>query len=224
MLPCVVNSRLHPRRTSRSRHCDANCVTASRLKSALTNCDACNSFRFCFYEICRVVLVFLTKDLHFNLHLAFPARALCALRPKSVSQLSCNQRVPHSFQKQPGGTTELGPFFGLQATGVAFGLSSFFSHSCALFAATGNRYHLCFHGLAHSFHHDGGCTPYCPCTSVKMKPRATDMRITAGLSRRALPQAIGLPRPSRGHESTVTSPRVAALPSECYDLVFHDPC
>jgi len=162
VLPCVVNSRLHPRRTSRSRHCDANCVTASRLKSALTNCDACNSFRFCFYEICRVVLVFLTKDLHFNLHLAFPARALCALRPKSVSQLSCNQRVPHSFQKQPGGTTELGPFFGLQATGVAFGLSSFFSHSCALFAATIDRYRLCFHDLAHSFHHDGGVYPLLP--------------------------------------------------------------
>jgi hypothetical protein len=27
-----------------------------------------------------------------------------------------------------------------------------------------------------------------------------------------------------GHESRVTSRRVAPLPSECYDLVFHDPC
>ncbi|SRR6266852_599434 len=26
------------------------------------------------------------------------------------------------------------------------------------------------------------------------------------------------------HESPVTSPLVAAFPSECYDLVFHDPC
>jgi hypothetical protein len=27
-----------------------------------------------------------------------------------------------------------------------------------------------------------------------------------------------------GHESRVTSRRVAPLSSECYDLVFHDPC
>ena len=26
------------------------------------------------------------------------------------------------------------------------------------------------------------------------------------------------------HESPVTSTLVAAFPSECYDLVFHDPC
>ena len=29
--------------------------------------------------------------------------ALCTLRPKSVSQLFCNQLLPHSFSKHPGG-------------------------------------------------------------------------------------------------------------------------
>jgi hypothetical protein len=31
-------------------------------------------------------------------------------------------------------------------------------------------------------------------------------------------------RPAANHKSRVTSSRVAAFPSECYDLVFHDPC
>src|SRR5260370_21984098 len=33
---------------------DENSVTATPLESALTNRDACNSFRICFYEKCRV--------------------------------------------------------------------------------------------------------------------------------------------------------------------------
>src|SRR5258708_16042488 len=87
MLPCLVVFRSHPRRTSKFRHRDENPVTASPLQlctfarflreeSALTNCDARNSFKFCFYENCRVVLVFLSKDPGFNLNLVFPSRAL----------------------------------------------------------------------------------------------------------------------------------------------------
>jgi len=87
MLPCLVDFRSHPRRTSKFRHRDENPVTASPLQlctfarflreeSALTNCDARNSFKFCFYENCRVVLVFLSKDLGFNLNLVFPAALL----------------------------------------------------------------------------------------------------------------------------------------------------
>src|SRR5713101_6181490 len=82
MLALVVNSRLHPRRGSpflnrpplspdvpaallpylpfpSSR--DEKLVTATPLDSALTNGDACKSFKIRSYPNCRVGLRFLTK-------------------------------------------------------------------------------------------------------------------------------------------------------------------
>src|SRR5713101_9855793 len=68
MVSWVVNSRLHkrPMRLRHSprlhlRHRDENPVTASPLDSALTNCDARNSFRIRFYENCRVSSEFAAK-------------------------------------------------------------------------------------------------------------------------------------------------------------------
>ena len=49
----VIFSR-YSRRSTPFRHCDEKQVTASPLDSAFTNRDACNSFRFCFCENCRV--------------------------------------------------------------------------------------------------------------------------------------------------------------------------
>ena len=59
MVPCVVNSRLHQRRAARLfhfRHRDETPVTATPLKSSLTNRDARNPFRIRSYENCRVSL------------------------------------------------------------------------------------------------------------------------------------------------------------------------
>src|SRR5260370_9385077 len=39
-------------------------------------------------------------------------------------------------------------------------LSPFFSYSCALISTTGAVYLLSLQSLAHSFHGDGGCTPF----------------------------------------------------------------
>jgi hypothetical protein len=50
------------------RHLDENPVTASPLECAFTNCDACKSFRMCFYENCWVSLVSLSRDLKFFLN------------------------------------------------------------------------------------------------------------------------------------------------------------
>src|SRR5712664_4179713 len=50
------------------RHLDENPVTASPLECAFTNCDACKSFRMCFYENCWVSLVPLSRDLKFFLN------------------------------------------------------------------------------------------------------------------------------------------------------------
>ena len=50
------------------RHLDENPVTASPLECAFTNCDACTSFRMCFYENCWVSLVSLSRDLKFFLN------------------------------------------------------------------------------------------------------------------------------------------------------------
>src|SRR6266850_4223869 len=50
----VVTFSRHPRRSTLFRHRDEKPVTASPLDSAFTNCDARNSFRFCFCENCRV--------------------------------------------------------------------------------------------------------------------------------------------------------------------------
>jgi hypothetical protein len=48
------------------------------------------------------------------------------------------------------------------------------------------------------------------------------IRITV-VSNHREPRSTCVPTMSR-HESPVTSTLVAAFPSECYDLVFHDPC
>jgi hypothetical protein len=85
-----VNSRRQTRRAFQFRHRDENPVTTTPLQlctfaqflreeSALTNCGTHNSFGFCFYENCRVVLAFLSKDLGSNLNWTLPSRALGSL-------------------------------------------------------------------------------------------------------------------------------------------------
>ena len=116
MLPCLVDFRSHPRRTSKFRHRDENPVTASPLQlctfarllreeSALTNCDARNSFKFCFHENCREVLVFLSKDLGFNLNSVFPSRALGSLFSLFAPRAFYNSfpfRSIHTLSKNSG--------------------------------------------------------------------------------------------------------------------------
>ena len=116
MLPCLVDFRSHPRRTSKFRHRDENPVTASPLQlctfarllreeSALTNCDARNSFKFCFYENCRVVLVFLSKDPGFDLNLVFPSRAVGSLFSLFAPRAFYNSfpfRSIHTLSKNSG--------------------------------------------------------------------------------------------------------------------------
>src|SRR5260370_25607293 len=118
MVSLVVNFRLHQRRGSqfgslfppspyiltsslpyllfRSSR-DENSVTATPLESALTNRDACNSFRICFYEKCRASpalssLFSLLAQRVF--HTSFPI-----IRFRALSQ------------KHPGGGRSLSPTF-----------------------------------------------------------------------------------------------------------------
>src|SRR6266851_7655473 len=66
--------------------------------------------------------------------------------------------------------------------------SLFFSEDCALFSATALSQPLAYQTLPHSFHRDGGCTPY--------------------------PHRHRLPRSRRGDEKTVTAiPLERALPN-----------
>jgi hypothetical protein len=75
----VVNYRRQTRRPSRLRHVTKSSSPQVFYKQHLTNCDARNSFRIRSYENCRVVLVFLSKDLGSNLKWTFPIRALGSL-------------------------------------------------------------------------------------------------------------------------------------------------
>src|SRR5713226_3946926 len=54
MLPCAVNYRRETRCAFQFRHVTKPPATASPLQSALTNGDACNSFRIRSYANCRV--------------------------------------------------------------------------------------------------------------------------------------------------------------------------
>ena len=65
--PRVVDQNLYRSAPLPSR--EGKTVTASSLESAFTNRDACNSFRMCFYENCRVSLeqTSLFLKFHFNL-------------------------------------------------------------------------------------------------------------------------------------------------------------
>ena|SRR5882762_1557240 len=231
MLPCLVDFRSHPRRTSKFRHRDENPVTASPLQlctfarllreeSALTNCDARNSFKFCFHENCREVLVFLSKDLGFNLNSVFPSRALGSLFSLFAPRAFYNSfpfRSIHTLSKN---------------SGVAPPSWLHFSGCSPLESPL--TYPLSFHALAHSLRQWGtviafvfrilhtlsastGCTPPLNSSRTKMKPIATNVSLTGALPRRTFP-------PLTSHESPVTSTLVAAFPPGCYDLVFHDPC
>jgi len=232
MLPCLVDFRSHPRRTSKFRHRDENPVTASPLQlctfarflreeSALTNCDARNSFKFCFYENCRVVLVFLSKDLGFNLNLVFPSRALGSLFSLFAPRAFYNSfpfRSIHTLSKN---------------SGVAPPSRLHFSGCSPLESPL--TYPLSFHALAHSLRQwgtviafvfmilhtlsasTGVYPPSLNSSRTKMKPIATNVSLTGVLPRRTFP-------PLTSHESPVTSTLVAAFPPGCYDLVFHDPC
>ncbi len=54
--------------------------------------------------------------------------------------------------------------------------SSFFSCPCALSFATARPYHSCFQILAHSFYHDGGCTPLLIPPRLKMNQARANSR------------------------------------------------
>jgi hypothetical protein len=80
MLSWVVNYRPHPRRAIRPpdfRHGDENQATIGPLNQALTNRDAHNPFRICFYENCRVSPTSPLKN--FKSYLRFPS-SRCPLR------------------------------------------------------------------------------------------------------------------------------------------------
>jgi hypothetical protein len=100
-----------------------------------------------------------------------------------------------------------------------FDLSPLFSNSSALFSATGNFYGLCFHDLAHSFHHDGGVrTPLLPLHQSQNETARHRHALSAGLPRRALPQVIGHTNPqSLLHRLPPFTPNVTIW-------CFHDPC
>src|SRR5258708_28987384 len=67
---------------------DEKPVTATSLKSVLTNCDARKSFRMCFYENCRVSSAF------FSLSALFSEGAFHNSSPfKGIKTLSKNSRV-----------------------------------------------------------------------------------------------------------------------------------
>jgi hypothetical protein len=99
-----------------------------------------------------------------------------------------------------------------------FDLSPFFSHSCALFCTF---LHLpktqlfCFHVLPHSLQKTPG---------VGVPPRSPGLRMNSFLNWPAVPHDLFFHRSQVTGQGTLTFPPVAALPAECYDLVFHDPC
>jgi len=82
VLSWVVSSRLHPYRAAlpcRFRHRDEKPITVSPLDSALTDCDARNSFRIRSYENCRVSPSSPHKKPRSHLKFWFPICALCSL-------------------------------------------------------------------------------------------------------------------------------------------------
>ncbi len=191
MLSFVVNSRLQPRLSHLHRPCHIPQPRHIRL------CGAKHA------PVSPLECALTNRDAR-NPFSTLRLRAVSARRIRSYENCRVSLRSPGFSAFKPSDLA------------THFDLSPLFSNLSALFSATGNFYGLCFHDFARSFHHDGGVrTPYCPCTRVKMKRLATDITLPAGLSRRALPQVIGLTNPQ--------SPlRVAALPPRCYDLVFHD--
>src|SRR5713101_373920 len=54
MVTCLVIVSRHPRPATPYRHRDEKPLFQSSLESAVTNGDACNSFRMRFYQNCRV--------------------------------------------------------------------------------------------------------------------------------------------------------------------------
>jgi len=187
VLPSLVNYRLQSRRSAHPQPpwllpsyiltsllpCflfpssrDEKPVTATPLQSALTKCDARNSFRFCFCENCRV-----------------------SMRSPDFSTIKPSNRA------------------------TRFDLSPFFSHSCALFC-TFLHVFMCFRTLCKKPPGVG----YPPLSRrLKLKSTSTELSPSCGQPGRYLPQVTD-------HGTRVTLPPVAALPSGCYDLVFHDPC
>ncbi len=87
-------------------HGDENPVTATPLRSVLTNRDARKPFRMCFYENCRVVLLFLTKIFQEKPEVASPSdtRTLLTfpiLRSLGGSLSSPSDRFPRHSNVQP---------------------------------------------------------------------------------------------------------------------------
>jgi hypothetical protein len=146
------------REASLFRHRDGNSVTANPFDSLLTNCDACNPFRMCFYENTGV-----------------------SVGPLHRSNIQTCQR--------------------------AFYLSSFFSNSCALFCATARLYHPCFHIFAHSFYHDGGCTPLVLSPRLKMNRKIANSN--------ASNVSLRCHQPSSTHRHGSSCPRFASRLHNC---------
>ncbi len=93
------------------------------------------------------------------------------------------------------------------------------------------RYPLSFQILAHSF--VLFCTPrslncfiFNPFRTLRQKTKRSRQPFPprAQFSTRPSPTDHGTRFRTQSHEARTTSRRVAAVPSECYDLVFHDPC
>src|SRR5260370_2801799 len=82
----------------RSRHRDEKPVTANPTKSAVTNCDARNSFRIRFYENCRVtsfkprIFLFPRRALSLLFSLFAPRAFRNSLPLKGIRTLSKNSR------------------------------------------------------------------------------------------------------------------------------------
>ena len=117
LLPCFVFDR----------HRDENHVTATPLDSALTNCDARNSFRMRFYENCRVSL---TPSPLFSLFAQRVFHNSFAL--KSFRTLSKNSRVWPNSGHSGTHTSPLRPprhRLGIEPWGEPLSWHSFFGHS-----------------------------------------------------------------------------------------------
>ena len=93
-------------------------------------------------------------------------------------------------------------------------LSPFFSHSCALFCATGAMQVFWNQFVAHSFSCNGGCVP--PWHSPFAQQRNRTLLGPAG------PQGLVASLSSTVHGQPITFPLVAVPHLQCYDLVFHD--